>query len=649
MASITESKRLLAKKVTKQASNRHGTKTLRLTMTQALVRYLSVQFSERDGQEHRLIAALFGIFGHGNVAGLGQALYEYGQDLPYYQPRNEQSMVHTACGYAKARNRLATFACAASIGPGSTNMITGAALATINRLPVLLLPADYYVTRSQGPVLQQLEHTVSADVSVNDCFRPVSRFFDRISRPEQILTALPEAMRVLTDPAETGAVTISLPQDLQMHAFDYPAYFFEKRVWRIERRTPTPQRIGEAIALLKAATRPVIIAGGGIHYSEAWHELEMFSQRLGIPVVETVAGRGAIRGQFGLLLGAHGVTGNPQAGRIVAAADLVITVGTRLTDFTTGSQSAFQNSEVKFININICSHDAYKQGALPIVADARETLRELVAASGTAGLKPRSTYLNEIREAKQQWGRQLREQVYRPTPGNAMSQGELVGVLNDQARRGDTVVAASGSAPADMHKLWDVGGGAACHIEFGYSCMGYEIPAGLGVRMSQPQGEVYVLVGDGTYLMNPTELVTANQENLKITVIVIENHGFQCIRNLQMHRVGHSFGNEFRLRDKSTHRLEGEFVEIDFAKNAESMGARIWRVNTPEELRAALAEARTETRSCVIVAQTEKYQFTPPSGVWWDVATAEVSHDPVTLKARAEYEESKNRLQRFHY
>ena len=648
MASTTESKRLSAKKG-KLTSNGHRRKTLRLTMAQALVKYLSVQFSERDGEEHRFIPALFGIFGHGNVAGLGQALYEYGQDLPYYQPRNEQSMVHTACGYTKARNRLATFACAASIGPGSTNMITGAALATINRLPVLLLPADYYVTRSQGPVLQQLEHPISADVSVNDCFRPVSRFFDRISRPEQLLTALPEALRVLTDPAETGAVTISLPQDLQMHAFDYPAHFFEKRVWRIERRPASPQRINEAIRLLKVATRPVIVAGGGVHYSEAWNELQMLSQQLGIPVVETVAGRGAIRGRPELLLGAHGVTGNPQAGEFVAGADLVITVGTRLTDFTTGSQSAFQNPEVKFININVCSHDAYKQGALPIVADARETLRELRAAAITAGLKSRSAYLNEVRTARQRWERQLREEVYRPIPGKAMSQGELVGVLNDYAQTGDTVIAASGSAPADMHKLWDVGGGAACHIEFGYSCMGYEIPAGLGVRMSQPQGEVYVLIGDGTYLMNPTELVTANQENLKITVIVIENHGFQCIRNLQMHRVGHSFGNEFRRRDRHTHRLEGGFVEIDFAKNAESMGARIWQVNTSEELRRTLDEARKETRSCVIVAETEMYQFTPSSGVWWDVASAEVSQDSVTQKARTEYEESKKRLQLFHY
>jgi len=648
MASTTESKRLSAKKG-KLTSNGHRRKTLRLTMAQALVKYLSVQFSERDGEEHRFIPALFGIFGHGNVAGLGQALYEYGQDLPYYQPRNEQSMVHTACGYTKARNRLATFACAASIGPGSTNMITGAALATINRLPVLLLPADYYVTRSQGPVLQQLEHPISADVSVNDCFRPVSRFFDRISRPEQLLTALPEALRVLTDPAETGAVTISLPQDLQMHAFDYPTHFFEKRVWRIERRPASPQRINEAIRLLKVATRPVIVAGGGVHYSEAWNELQMLSQQLGIPVVETVAGRGAIRGRPELLLGAHGVTGNPQAGEFVAGADLVITVGTRLTDFTTGSQSAFQNPEVKFININVCSHDAYKQGALPIVADARETLRELRAAAITAGLKSRSAYLNEVRTARQRWERQLREEVYRPIPGKAMSQGELVGVLNDYAQTGDTVIAASGSAPADMHKLWDVGGGAACHIEFGYSCMGYEIPAGLGVRMSQPQGEVYVLIGDGTYLMNPTELVTANQENLKITVIVIENHGFQCIRNLQMHRVGHSFGNEFRRRDRHTHRLEGGFVEIDFAKNAESMGARIWQVNTSEELRRTLDEARKETRSCVIVAETEMYQFTPSSGVWWDVASAEVSQDSVTQKARTEYEESKKRLQLFHY
>ncbi len=627
-----------------------GTKnSMRLTMTQALVKYLSVQFSERDGRERRFIPALFGIFGHGNVAGLGQALYEYGEDLPYYQPFNEQSMVHTASGFAKANNRLATLACTASIGPGSTNMITGAALATINRLPVLLLPSDYYATRHQGPVLQQLEHPVSADLSVNDCFRPVSRFFDRISRPEQLLTALPEAMRVLTDAAGTGAVTISLPQDVQMHAYGYPASFFEKRIWRIERQLPSPQRIAEAVALLKHAKRPVIIAGGGIHYSEAWNELKAFSERLGIPVTETVAGKGALRGRPELLMGGFGVTGNPAAGKIVSVADLVISVGTRLTDFSTGSQAAFNNPDVKFIGINVSSHDAYKQGALPIVGDARETLSALSKAAIDAGLKPHALYLKEVCAAKEEWEKQLKESVFRPTAGEGMSQGELVGLLNEEARAGDTVVAASGSAPADLHKLWNSGNGAMPHVEFGFSCMGYEIPAALGVRMAQSHGEVYVLIGDGTYLMNPTEIVTAAQEGLKITIVLIENHGFQCIRNLQMNKVGHSFGNEFRMRNRRTQRLDGDFVEIDFAKNAESMGARTWRVKTPEELRKALGEARDETRSCVIVAETEKYHFTPASGVWWDIAVAEVSHDPETQKARTTYEEDRNQLQKFHY
>jgi 3D-(3,5/4)-trihydroxycyclohexane-1,2-dione acylhydrolase (decyclizing) len=623
--------------------------SVRLTTTQALVKYLSVQFSERDGKERRLIPAMFGIFGHGNVAGLGQALYEYGVDLPYYQPCNEQSMVHTACGYAKTNNRLATLACTASIGPGSTNMITGAALATINRLPVLLLPSDYYATRHQGPVLQQLEHPISADVSVNDCFRPISRFFDRISRPEQLLTALPEAMRVLTDPAETGAVTIALPQDVQMQAWDYPARFFTKRLWRVERRPPSPERITEAVALLKSAKRPVIIAGGGIHYSEAWQELKNFSQQLGIPVSETNAGKGAIRGSSDLLLGGFGVTGNPAAGQIVSRADLVICVGTRLTDFNTGSQSAFNNPDVRFLSINVVSHDAYKQSALPIVGDARESLRALLQASLEESLRPHASYVKEACAAKQNWQTQLRDEVYKTTEGEAMSQGELIGVLNNEAHPGDTVLTASGSAPADLHKLWDVGRGTTCHIEFGFSCMGYEIPAGLGVRMAQPQGEVYVLIGDGTYLMNPTELVTAKKEGLKITVIVIENHGYQCIRNLQMNKVGHSFGNEFRTRSCRTNRLEGDFVEVDFARNAQAMGARTWRVTDPETLRTALCEARGERRSCVIVAETEKYHFTPASGIWWDIAAAEVSDDPETRKARVNYEESRDKLQRFYY
>lgn len=630
------------------ASGQSSNKT-RLTMAQALVKYLSVQFSERDGKERRLIPAIFGIFGHGNVAGVGQALHEYGQDLPYYQPRNEQSMVHTACGYAKANNRLATLACSSSIGPGAANMVTGAALATINRLPVLLLPSDYYATRRQGPVLQQLEHPISADVSVNDCFRPVSRFFDRISLSEQLLTALPEAMRVLTNPAETGAVTIALPQDVQTEAYNYPGCFFEKRVWSIERRPPAPRLIDGAVALLQQAERPVIIAGGGVHYSEAWDDLQAFSENFGIPVVETFAGKGAVKKHSDMLLGGHGITGNPAAAQIVGAADLVISVGTRLTDFTTGSQAAFNDPQVRFISINVCSRDAYKQGALPITADAREALRALSMAAAKAGIKPRAPYLQEVSNAKNEWQKLVREEVYRPTAGEAMSQSELIGILNEESQPGDTIVAAAGSPPGDLHKLWDVSSGAACHLEFGFSCMGYEIPAGLGVRMSQPHGEVYILIGDGTYLMNPTELVTAMQENLKITVIISENHGFQCIRQLQMHRAGHSFGNEFRARDANSQALEGAYLKIDFAKNAESMGARAWQVNTPEELRNALRDARAETRTCVIVAETEKYHYAPDSGVWWDIAAAEVSADSTTQKRRAEYEEGRNKRQRFHY
>jgi 3D-(3,5/4)-trihydroxycyclohexane-1,2-dione acylhydrolase (decyclizing) len=627
----------------------NSAKTVSLTTAQAVVKFLSVQFSERDGRERRLIPAIFGIFGHGNVAGLGQALYEDGQDLPYYQPRNEQSMVHTACGFAKATHRTATLACTSSIGPGATNMVTGAALATINHLPVLLLPSDYYATRHQGPVLQQLEHPISSDVSVNDCFRPVSRFFDRISRPEQLLTALPEAMRVLADPVETGAATIALPQDVQAHAYAFPEHLFEKRVWRIERRLPDPQRIVEAIGLLKKAKSPVIIAGGGVHYSEAWEDLWSFSASMGIPVVETFAGKGAIRKDSALLLGGHGLTGNSCAAQCVSRADLVICVGTRLTDFATGSQSCFNNADVQFISLNVSSHDAHKQGALPILADAREGLRALANAGAEAGLKPHGSYVKDVGKLKAQWKKQLTEEIYKPTAGEAMSQGQLIGILNEQSQPCDTIVAAAGSPPGDLHKLWDVSQGSTCHLEFGYSCMGYEIPAGLGVRMAQPQGEVFVFIGDGTYLMNPTELVTASQEGLKITVVISENHGFQCIRQLQMGRSGHSFGNEFRTRDAKSKRLEGGFVAIDFTQNAASMGARTWNANSPDEVRRALREARAETRPSVIVVQTEKYRYLPGSGVWWDVAPAQVSQDRVTQKLRAEYEEGRRKLQRFHY
>jgi 3D-(3,5/4)-trihydroxycyclohexane-1,2-dione acylhydrolase (decyclizing) len=626
-----------------------GQETVRLTMAQAVVKYLQAQYSERDGKTRRLVPAMFGIFGHGNVCGLGQALEECGQDLPYYQPCNEQSMVHTAIGFAKANLRLATLACTSSIGPGATNMITGAATATINRLPVLLFPSDIYATRHQGPVLQQLEHPVSADVSVNDCFRPVSRFFDRISRPEQLLTALPEAMRVLTDPVETGAVVLALPQDIQAHAFDYPVHFFRKRLWRIERRQPDPERIKEAVGLLREAQRPVIIAGGGVLYSQAWQELQDLAEALGIPVAETHAGKGALRGVSPLALGGNGLEGTGAAARIGSQADLVISIGTRLTDFATGSQSTFTNPQVKFLSINVTSHDAYKQGALPITADAREALRALQQAAQAAGVRPRPAYLQEIAEARAAWAATIKEEVSTHHQGEALSQGELIQMLNAEARAGDTIIAASGGPPGDLLKLWDTSGGRNCHLEFGYSCMGYEIPAGLGVRMAQPEGEVYVYIGDGTYLMNPTELMTAVQEGLKITVVISENHGYQCIRRLQMWRSGVSFGNEFRHRDRDKNRLEGDYVQIDLAKNAASFGARAWHAETADQVRQALREARAESRPCVIVVETEKHRNLPVGGVWWDVAPAEVSRDKTTQKLRAEYEQDRRRVQRLYY
>ena len=627
----------------------HNQKTIRLTMAQAVVKYLQVQYSERDGQTRRLIPAIFGIFGHGNVAGLGQAIQEYGTDLPFMQPHNEQSMVHTASGFAKANRRLATLACTASIGPGSTNMVTGAATATVNRLPVLLLASDYYATRYQGPVLQQLEHPVSADVSVNDCLRPVSRFFDRISRPEQLLTALPEAMRILTDPADTGAVTLALPQDIQAHAYDYPVHFFEERTWSIERRLPHPQRIRQALELIKVSKRPMIIAGGGVLYSEAEAELLAVAKKFGIPVGETFAGKGAMPEDSPLTLGGYGVTGTGSAGNLMHKADLVICIGTRLTDFTTGSQSAFNHPEVKFISVNVSGHDAYKQGALPIVADAREALKALLAAAEEANIRPNSAYLEEVAVARQEWQALLENDIFVQHEGEAMSQLHTINVINDQAQAGDTIIAAAGGPPGDLHQLWDTAGRRHCHLEFGFSCMGYEIPAGLGVRLAQPEGEVYVFIGDGTYLMQPTELVTAMQEGLKITILLMNNHGFQIIRRLQMGRVGISFGNEFRARDMEVNRLEGDYLDIDFAKNAESMGARAWNVSTPDELRQALQEARQETRSCVIVAETEPHRYGPSSEVWWDVAAAEVTNDSETQEARTTYESDRHKLQRFHY
>jgi 3D-(3,5/4)-trihydroxycyclohexane-1,2-dione acylhydrolase (decyclizing) len=626
----------------------NGSTQKRLTVGQAIVSFLKVQYSRRDGQEQRLIPAMFGIFGHGNVAGLSQALVEHGHGLPYHQPFNEQSMVHTAAGYAKATNRRATLACTSSIGPGATNLVTGAALATINRLPVLLLPSDYYATRRQGPVLQQLEHVISFDESVNDCFRPVSKFFDRIIRPEQLTESLLEAMRVLTDPAETGAVTIALPQDVQSEAALWPVGLFERRVWEIERRPPNPDRVHDAVAMLREASRPVIIAGGGVHYSEAWAELAEFAEAFGIPVAETSAGKGAYRGNPELQLDGVGVTGSPAAGAVARDADLVICIGTRLTDFPTGSRSLFQCPDVKFLSVNVSGRDARKMGAVSVLADAREALREIAAAARAAGgVAADESYVEEVSVVRNAWRTRLADEIFAVEDDAPLTQSQMLGIINAHAREGDTIVAAAGSPPGDLLQMWDCSGGRHAHIEFGYSCMGYELPASLGVRMAQGTGEVYTFIGDGTYLMNPSELATAVQEGWKVTVMLSKNHGFQCIRDLQLRSSGQDFGNEFRLRDAASGRLAGDFVEIDLGRTAEGFGAKAWNVRTAAELRAALDDVRLESGPCVIVVETDPYVRGAPSEVWWDVAPAEVSDDEVTRQARAEYERGQ-KLQR-HY
>ncbi len=504
--------------------------TVALTAGQALVRYLQAQHSERDGQQRRVIPAIWGISGHGSL-GLGQAIVQEGAELPLYQPKNEQAMVHAALGYAKATRRLSTLACSASIGPGATNMLTGAATATVNRLPVLLLPADTFANRRQDPVLQQLEHPSAGDVSVNDAFRPLSRFFDRVSRPEQMLTALPQAMRVLLDPAETGAVTIALHQDVLGEAYEYPAGFFARRIWHVVRRPPADEEIDRACAVIAAAKRPLIIAGGGVRHSAAEEALSAFAKRFGIPVAETSAGKGSVNPSL-WGVGGIGVNGTRAANELAERADVVICVGTRLSDFTTASHSLFQHEHVRFVSINANAADAHKLSAVPVVADAREALAALTHALPNRYQGSSPEYRHEVGDRWERWTAALHADLAPAPAGSRIGQGEVLRVLADSVKPGDWVVAAAGYQPGDLLKMWTVPAGAFAHIEFGYSCMGHEIPAGLGIRLAGATGEVFVVIGDGTYLMNPTELVTAAQEGLKITVLVLDNGGYQSINHL---------------------------------------------------------------------------------------------------------------------
>jgi 3D-(3,5/4)-trihydroxycyclohexane-1,2-dione acylhydrolase (decyclizing) len=624
-------------------------KTVRLTAAQALVRFLAAQHVERDGVELRFFGGCFGIFGHGNVAGIGEALYESPELLTYYQARNEQAMVHAAAGYARTKNRLGTLVCTTSIGPGATNMVTGAALATVNRLPVLLLPGDVFASRRPDPVLQQLEVPSAGDVSVNDCFRPVSRYFDRIWRPEQVIPAALQAMRVLVNQAETGTVTLAFPQDVQAEAYEFPEEFLRKRVWHIPRALPDAAALSAAAARVRAAQRPLIVAGGGVIYSEASEALRRLCEQTGIPVGETQAGKGSLRYDLPSALGAIGVTGTFAANRIAEDADLVIGVGTRWTDFTTASKTAFRNPDVAFINVNVADFDAAKHAGLALVGDARTTLEWL--AELLEGWSVDDGYRAEAARLSLEWDDEV-ERLYTLAHGPLPAQSEVIGAVNSFSEPTDVVVCAAGSMPGDLHKLWRTRDPKGYHVEYGYSCMGYEIAGGLGVKLAAPEREVYVLVGDGSYLMLSSEIATSIQEGLKLTIVLVDNHGFNSIGSLSRSLGTDGFGTLYRYRRNGSIGLDSKpdpaaLLPVDLAANAESLGAHVIRVTTIDELRAGLAAAKAETRTAVIAVEVDRYAGVPSYESWWDVPVAEVSEVASVRAAREEYEAAR-REERSH-
>ena len=617
--------------------------TRRMTMAQALVSFLKNQYVERDGQQHKFFAGVLGIFGHGNVAGIGQALQQ-NPDFPYIPVRNEQSGVHLAAAYAKASNRLRAFVCTSSIGPGATNMITGAALATINRLPVLLLPGDIFARRNVAPVLQQLESTSTQDIGVNDCFKPVSRYWDRIYRPEQLIAALPEVMRVLTSPSDCGAVTLALPQDVQAEAYDYPAELFPKRVWLIRRGQPDVVSFERAVAAIRGSRRPLIVAGGGVLMSEASQALADFASQTGIAVAETQAGKGSLAYDHPQCMGAIGATGTLAANRLAHDADLVIGVGTRYSDFTSASMTAFQNPEVRFLNINTAEFDAYKVSAIPLVADARVALQQLAAA--LPDYRVGVDYAAQASILKEKWETEVDRLFHLNNPGHP-AQSEVIGALWEASGPRDVLLSAAGSHPGDLHKLWRTRSPNGYHMEYGYSCMSYEIPGALGAKLADPTREVYVFLGDGTYLMCPAEIVTSVQEGIKIIIVLVDNHGFASIGGLSRSLGQGGFGTSYRLRSKESGQLDGDPLTVDYVANARSLGAHALQAATLAELKDALRTAKTLDRTTVIVVETDPNVGVPGYESWWDVAVAEVSEMESVREARARYEEARKN-ERYH-
>jgi 3D-(3,5/4)-trihydroxycyclohexane-1,2-dione acylhydrolase (decyclizing) len=615
----------------------------RITAAQALVRFLAAQHVERDGVEQRFFEGCFGIFGHGNVAGIGQALYQHPDLLTYYQARNEQAMVHTACGFARMKNRLATLACTTSIGPGATNLVTGAALATVNRLPVLLLPGDVFASRRPDPVLQQLEVPSRGDVSVNDSLQPVSRYFDRIERPEQLIPAALSAMRVLVNQADTGAVTLAFPQDVQAEAYDFPEEFLARRVWHVTRPEPDAGRLAEAAALIRSATRPLIVAGGGVIYSEATDALRAFVDQTGIPVGESQAGKGSLPYDHPASLGALGVTGTFAANRIAADADVVIGIGTRWSDFTTASKTAFRNPDVRYVNVNVADFDAAKLDGIALVADARVTLERL--ATALAGHQVDPEYGELAARLNREWDEEV-SRLYKLGHKPLPAQSEVIGAVNDSARPTDVVVCAAGSMPGDLHKLWRTQDPKGYHVEYGYSCMGYEIAGGLGVKLAAPEREVYVMVGDGSYLMLSSEIVTSIQEAVKLTIVLVDNHGFNSIGGLSRSLGTDGFGTQYRYRQNGSLGVDSDsptakLLPVDLAANAESLGAKVIRCETVDDLRAGLEAAKKEDTTVVLAIEVDRYEGVPGYESWWDVPVAEVSEVETVKAARAEYEQAR--------
>lgn len=614
-------------------------KKIELTTAQALIQFLKNQYVKRDGSEMPFLKGVWGIFGHGNVAGIAQALHQY-PEMPYYLCRNEQAMTHTSIAYAKSMNRMQAFACTASIGPGSTNMITGAATATINRIPLLLLPSDFFARRNVGPVLQQLEHPISQDISVNNAFQPVSKYWDRINRPDQLPWAMLEAMRVLTCPAETGAVTLCMPQDVQTEAHEYNTDLLEKRVWTIPRNRPDEASFREAVSLINKSKNPFIISGGGVLYSEATDALDDFVNQTGIPVGETQAGKSSLPFDHPMNLGSVGATGSLAANKTASEADLVILIGTRLSDFTTSSKSQFQNPDVKFISINVNSMDAHKLSALSLIGDAKVTLEMLSEA--LAGHKVKDAYTSAINERKIDWIDEI-NRVTNLKTDQLLQQPNVIRIVNEAAGKDSVVICAAGSLPGDLHKLWKAYQPGGYHLEYGYSCMGYEIAGGLGVKMAKPDKEVVVMVGDGSYQMLSSELITAIQENIKITVVLLDNHGYGSIGSLSESVGSQGFGTNYRYRDEGSDQLEGEYLPLDFVMNAKSYGVGVHTAKNYDELDHALKKSFEAEKTQVIVVSVDKEQKVPGYESWWDVPVAEIAETESAQKARKEYEEVRKR------